>query len=71
MTDQRSETADPTEPLGKIRTQLATTKRYADQHNEVGSLVRCRELSLAITKIEEAVHWIDAAFIAVKEATRK
>lgn len=29
--------------------------------NADGSPHRCRELSLAITKVEEAIHWLEAA----------
>jgi hypothetical protein len=49
----------PAEPNGAfVETIIAIAKERIEFYNE--SQFRCRENSLAITKLEEALHWLNA-----------
>lgn len=47
-------------PFGELQTQLVKALVVAKELN--AGPMRCRELSLAITKIEEAQHWVFAMY---------
>lgn len=52
---------DRREPNGAfVETVIAAAKQRIEFYNEAGGgKFRCRENSLAITKLEEALHWLD------------
>lgn len=60
-------TAPPSEPNGAfVETVLAAAIQRVEHYNE--GQFRCRENSLAITHMEEALHWLNARTVRRTEA---